>query len=257
MKSFFSALAFLTVVPVPRGLACGGKNSMFYSFPVVGLLIGAVTAAVLICANAAFGGIVSAALAVAAGFILTGALHLDGLADCADAFYGRRSREDVLRILKDPRIGTMGGLAIGLSLLMRFACLASLAARPALIVIPLACAFSRTSVVFCVQTLPYARAGGGILGGTGGEGPPSRSAPLLATAGVAAAAIAALVPVCALAAAAALAVFWPLARRKTGGYTGDVLGASIEIAEIVFLLAAVGAEKMGIGPGLLRLMTGR
>jgi adenosylcobinamide-GDP ribazoletransferase len=247
MKSFFSALAFLTIVPVPRGLVCGGKNSMFYSFPLVGLLIGAVTAAVLISADVVFGSIVSAALAVTAGFILTGAIHLDGLADCADAFYGRRSREDVLRILKDPRIGTMGGLAIGISLIMRVACLASLGTRSALLILPLACAFSRTSVAFCVQILPYARAGGGIL-----KKAPSRSAPLLVTAGAAAVAVTALAPVCALAAAAALAAFWPLARRKTGGYTGDVLGASIEIAEIAFLLAAVGAARTGTDIGLLQ-----
>jgi adenosylcobinamide-GDP ribazoletransferase len=246
IRSFFSAMAFLTIVPIPRILKSRRENAMFFMFPVVGLVIGAALSGLLLVAEPAFGRLASVVMVVAAGYILTGAIHVDGLADCADAFYGIRSRKDVLRILKDPRIGTMGGLAIGLALLARFACLSSLPLQMSLISIPLMCAFSRTAVLFCVQILPYARAEKGIL-----RARPARSAPLLAVACAATAATAALLPVPTLAASMALAGFWALAHRKTGGYTGDVLGASIELAEIVFLLSVVCTTTLGLKPGLL------
>ncbi len=107
---------------------------------------------------------------VGISLLVTGAIHLDGLADCADAFYGRRDRDAVLRILKDPRIGTMGGTAIGLSLLLRTASFMSLPTGALILSLPIASMFSRGLVLAAMRLLPYARSESGIISRTGGAG---------------------------------------------------------------------------------------
>jgi adenosylcobinamide-GDP ribazoletransferase len=188
--------------------------------------------------------------------LLTGALHLDGLADCADAFYGKRTRSATLRILKDPRIGTMGGAAIGLSLLARYAALSSLPRLFILAGLPVISMFSRTAVVLGMRILPYVRAGTGIL-----PTRPPLSPGLIVLALLVAAASAILLPIPLLAAILVLAVFWRISWNRIGGCTGDVLGASIEIAEIAALvaLAAVpqGAAQWGDLFPILRLLLAR
>jgi adenosylcobinamide-GDP ribazoletransferase len=125
-QRLFSALAFLTVIPIPESLKSRREGGMFAAYPVAGLMIGAVLALAYYGAALLFSPAVAAVVLIAASLLLTGAIHLDGLADCADAFYGKRPRSVTLRILKDPRIGTMGGAAIGLSLLARYAAFSSL-----------------------------------------------------------------------------------------------------------------------------------
>ena len=136
---------------------------MFAAYPAAGLLIGALLSLAYLAATLIFSPSVAAVVLIAASLFLTGALHLDGLADCADAFYGRRTRSATLRILKDPRIGTMGGAAIGLSLLARYAALSSLPPLFILAGLPVISMFSRTAVVLAMRALPYVRAGTGIL----------------------------------------------------------------------------------------------
>jgi adenosylcobinamide-GDP ribazoletransferase len=236
MRRFFSALAFLTIIPVPRALQSKDLNAMFAAYPAAGLMIGGILAGVAaLCARILPPTLAAVAL-IASGILLTGGIHLDGLADCADAFYGRREKARVLEILKDPRIGTMGGAAIGLSLLTRFASLTSLPATALLVAFPLSCMLARTSAIVCLSILPYARAEKGILAPGSGVSLPLAIVSLLILGG-----IAVLIPVPAACAFVAMGALWLLAWRKIRGCTGDVLGATIELAEIAFL-AALAAE---------------
>jgi adenosylcobinamide-GDP ribazoletransferase len=238
IRAFFSALAFLTVIPIPQALKSRKGNGMFAGYPLAGLLIGALLSLLWFAAGLLFPGALTAILLIGFCLFLTGAIHLDGLADCADAFYGRRDREATLRILKDPRIGTMGGAAIGLSLLARFAALTSLPAHLVLLALPIVTLFSRSVVLAAMRALPYVRSTAGIL-------PPRSSLPpaAFALSLVALLLSFALLPVPTLAALAVLALFWRLSWKRIGGCTGDVLGATIEIAEIVFLLALVAVSR--------------
>jgi cobalamin 5'-phosphate synthase/cobalamin synthase len=243
---FFSALAFLTVIPIPDFLKSRRENGMFPGYPAAGLVIGVLLAAAAAGAVWLFPPAIAAVLIVGVSVLLTGAIHLDGLADCADAFYGRRDREAVLRILKDPRIGTMGGAAIGFSLLLRAAAFFSLPVGTVVFALPVVSLFSRSSVLAALPLLPYVRSKSGIISGRAGSGPG-----LLVLSIAAMLVAAALLPIPAGAALIACLLFWRLSWKKIGGCTGDVLGATIEIGEVVFLLALAAASKAGLRWGLL------
>jgi adenosylcobinamide-GDP ribazoletransferase len=248
MRGFISALSFLTMIPFPDRLKSHDQNGMFSGYPAAGLIIGCLLSLLFLAAGKLFPDALAAITLVAGSLLLTGAIHLDGLADCADAFYGRRSREETLRILKDPRIGTMGGAAIGISLLARFAAVSSLAAPVVLLALPLLTAFSRTTVLVALRFLPYVRAEGGIIS-TGAAGRASRGG-TLAVAVLVIVVVAILLPVPTVAALLALAAFWRLSWKRIGGSSGDVLGASIEIAEIVFLAGLAAQDHVGAAAGL-------
>jgi adenosylcobinamide-GDP ribazoletransferase len=248
IRAFFSAIAFLTLIPIPETLKSRTANAMFAGYPLAGIIIGALLSVVFFAAGLVFPAAVATVVLVAWSLFLTGAIHLDGLADCADAFYGGRDTETILRILKDPRIGTMGGAAIVLSLLARFGAFISLPFHLALVCLPIMAMFSRSAVVTAMRLLPYVRSDAGIL--------PARSS--VGRGGLAFAIVALLVslvllPVPTAAGLLVLALFWRLSGKKIGGCTGDVLGATIEIGEIVFLLALAAVARHGElwGPGLL------
>src|SRR6185437_3581316 len=95
-------------------------------FSAVGICIGVVSAAVWLLADPIWGDTTAALLAIAAGALVSGALHEDGLADTADAFGGGWSVEKRLAIMKDSRIGTYGALALGFDVLLRVVALAAL-----------------------------------------------------------------------------------------------------------------------------------
>jgi adenosylcobinamide-GDP ribazoletransferase len=246
MRAFFSAIAFLTVIPVPQRLKSARENGMFAGYPLAGLVIGMLLAAAAEAARWLFPPAVAAMALVALSLLLTGALHLDGLADCADAFYGHRDRSSVLRILKDPRVGTMGAAAIGLDLLLRGAAFYSLPAGLLVLSLPVAGLLSRSAVLLALRLLPYVREQSGIISARRPAGPG------LTVLGAAAVLIAiVLLPIPGLTALAGLAALWRAAWRKIGGSTGDVLGATIEIAEVLFFAVLAAAAKAGSAAGLL------
>jgi adenosylcobinamide-GDP ribazoletransferase len=240
VKSLFSALAFLTRIPIPEALKARTPNAMFAAYPLAGILIGALSSLLAFLAGLVAPPAVAAVVLVAFPLLLTGAIHLDGLADCADAFYGKRDRETTLRILKDPRIGTMGGAAIGVSLLARYAACTSLSTLVLVGLFPVLAMFSRSTTVIAMRMLPYVRHEGGILA------PQSTIKPVPLVISLAAVALsAALLPVPTAAGLVVAVLFWLFSWKRIGGCTGDVLGATIEIAEVVFLLAFVAAGRDG------------
>jgi adenosylcobinamide-GDP ribazoletransferase len=253
-------LRFFSRLPVPRLPweptlhALPDFRRMPRMAPVAGAVIGGLAALVLLLAGAlGFGPWVSAALGVTALVILTGGLHEDGLADTADGFGGGKTVERRLDIMRDSRVGSFGAIAIALSLVLRIVVLGTLGERleaaavaAALIV---AGALSRTAALGPMAALQPARASGS----SHAVGQPSWTT--VATASTIAGAIGAgfslasglpllgLLSACALAAAAAFGMT-RLSFRLIGGQTGDVIGATQQIAEIaalVGLLIAFGA----------------
>lgn len=242
MSGLRAALALLTRIPTRSG---PDTEHAVPWLPVVGAAVGGVVAGVYIGLRGATTPLVAATIAVAVGVLITGALHEDGIADVADAFGARGDRIRTLEILKDPRHGTFGVLALVLTVVARAAAIGSLGAWSALAAIPAAHALSRAGAASLMWLLPAATPSG--LGAT-------YSAPV--TRGrVAAGAVAAVViagallgwwtvPAVAIVILAA-ALMGALALHKIDGITGDVLGAAQQLGEIgVLVLAAAAAGRI-------------
>jgi len=235
-----AALSFLTVVPAGdlAGITAADVGRGIVYFPLVGAGVGAAAALAALAAGAVLPALVAGLAAAAVGAVLTGALHLDGLADTADG-YGARTRERALEIMRDHSVGSYGVVAVALDVGLRAAAVAALLARPhGLLWLVAAGALSRSASAGLGVLLPGARAYGlgRVLEGAG--------RPRVAVAAAAAVAIAGLSAgwpgVGAAAGVAAVAALW--ARhcvRRLGGMTGDTLGAASEGCEIAVLL--VGA----------------
>ncbi|PWB51673.1 MAG: adenosylcobinamide-GDP ribazoletransferase [Nitrosomonadales bacterium] len=238
MKAFLLALQFLTCLPVSLKAAPGpaewGRSVLAY--PLIGLLIGLVLMGLQRLLGHA-DPLLQAALLTTAWALITGGLHLDGLADSADAWVGGHGdRVRTLAIMKDPRSGPAAVSTLMLTLLLKFAALAALLkaeAWPALLLAPL---LGRSALVALLLTTPYVRPGG--MGSALASHLP-RIAALLALLLAAAGVLSAGKPGW-LALAAALAA-WLLLRwlmvRRLGGTTGDTLGAAVELTETAVLLA--------------------
>ena len=247
MKGLLGAVSFLTRVPVPgAGVREAGELAGSVPwFPVVGAAVGLAEAGVYAGARVLLPPLVAAAVAVVAGIGLTGAFHEDGLGDTADAFAGGTDRDSTVRILKDPRLGTFGVLAVAASLLLRVAAVAALPPAAAVAALPAAGALSRAVAVATMTALPAATDTG--LGASYVRALSRPRALVGAAAGLLVAV--ALVGVAALWAAAAAglaaALLGRLATRRLGGVTGDVLGAVQQAGEVLVLLAAVAAVATG------------
>ena len=245
MRAFWLALQFLTRLPVPQiaeyTAEDRGRSVLYY--PVVGLLIGAVLTGFLFLLADADPGL-RAALLLLVWMLLTGALHLDGLADSADAWLGGHGdRARTLEIMKDSRSGPAAIVAVALVLIVKFAALSALthtAYWPALVLAPL---LGRAALVLLFLTTPYVRAEG--IGAAHAANLPRGGAivVLLAVAVLVPALLgyAGLWPV--VAALAMAGLLRRLMLRRIGGATGDTLGASCEIVEAAALvvMALAGA----------------
>lgn len=157
--SFLSAVQFLTIIPCGRRHGFDARAALPF-FPLCGLLIGAVLTGIHALSGLWWPQPVVALVDVLGLAVLSGALHLDGLADTADGLYGHRPLEQALAIMKDSRIGAMGTIAIVCCLSAKWAGASSLTTDQQvwLILIP---AYARSSVLFGVKYLPYGRPDGG------------------------------------------------------------------------------------------------
>ena len=250
-QSFFSAVEFLTRLPVPAwtGWEAGRLDRATPYFTLVGGLVGAACGLVLLLAHAIVPPPVAALLAFATGIALTGALHEDGLADFADAL-GTRDPGQALAAMKDSRIGAFGVIALILALGLKVAALASLPPLFGAAALVAAHGLSRAWLYPTIKALDYARDPGAAkvapISRTVRRGEALRVlafaaltlAPLLLVAlrhepgRLAACALALL-----LAALAVLAVRRAM-RRRIGGWTGDTLGAQQQATETAVLTGA-------------------
>ena len=230
-----SALAFLTVLPVAAPDGAPGRRLGRALFPVVGLLLGLAAWAALWLGALVGGPGLGAVAALAALAALTGGLHLDGLADCADGLLGGGDRGRRLEIMRDPRLGTFGVTALVLLLLADAAVLQRLGVRASLPALAAAGALSRLAMLGALVALPYVRPEGlgRAAAGAGGRD--------LLLGALVTAPILALdwrhAVLAALAAGASAAGVGALARSRIGGATGDVYGATCEVAQLAALVA--------------------
>ena len=232
-----SAFGLLSRLPCPQTQR--HRPHAAWAWPLVGAVVGALAAgtgwaAVQLGLTAG----IAAALALAVGALATGALHEDGLADSADGLFGGWTPERRLEIMKDSHIGSYGTLALVFTGLAKWSALGVLLSADAVFAVVAASAVSRAPMAMIMAGLPNARAGG--LSQSVGR-PPVAAALVAAAVAFAVAAPIGLGMAGGMALAAAAAGFGValLARARLGGQTGDVLGASQQLAELAALCVAV------------------
>ncbi len=232
------ALSLLTRLPLPQPVwpKEGAPAYAAWAYPLAGFaasIFAGGIAAILLSLNLPAG--FAAGVALFASALVTGAMHEDGLADCADGFWGGWDRERRLKIMKDSNTGAYGVVAIVLSFMLRWNALSAMFLAGWVILPMIAAAVtSRAGMVWCMATLPNARPDG--LSSTTGR-------PDLATAGMAS--LIALIVCLSIFSLSGLILLTVtalsvvacglVAMRKIGGQTGDVLGATQQICEIVLL----------------------
>ncbi len=159
MRGLISAIRFITVLPAGESGTFEPRR-MIPFFPVVGLLLGVLTAGFDFVVSRFWSSPTIALLDVVFLAALTGALHIDGLGDTADGLYGRRPREKALAIMKDSRIGIMALMAVVSVLAVKWAGIYELDYRRLLLIIIIP-AYARGSMIMGIFSLPYGRPEGG------------------------------------------------------------------------------------------------
>jgi adenosylcobinamide-GDP ribazoletransferase len=204
-------------------------------FPVVGALLGAVVGAVWRFSGEWWPVAVAAVLAVGADLACTGLLHVDGLADASDGLLPHASRERRLAIMRAPDVGAFGVAVVGFVLVARVVAFASQPGDVLLVVALWAAA--RSFVAAVPAWVPYVREHGmaSAMAARPSALPALAIAPCAVMGGIAAGGLGVLAVVGGVAAGGAVIA---LARRRIGGFTGDVLGAAIVIVETAGLLIA-------------------
>jgi len=241
LQPFFIALQFLTRVPVPKisNVTDGqiGRSVLFY--PLVGFLLGLFLIAIAVStANTSTG--IAAALCVAAWALITGGLHLDGLADSADAWLGGYgNRERTLSIMKDPYSGPAAVMLVTLVLILKFAALETLIKHQQWSAILLAPLLGRTMLPMLFLTTRYVRESG--LGTVLTQHLPRSPAwgiifLVLALIWIVLGAKSLLITFSAITTLAALRM---LMLKRIDGATGDTAGATVELTETVVLVMSV------------------
>jgi adenosylcobinamide-GDP ribazoletransferase len=241
MQPFLIALQFLTRLPVRFDVQPNEKNigrSLLF-YPLIGLIIGSILATLGWLLNNA-PTLIVAALIVTTWVIVTGGLHLDGLADSADAWIGGMgNQEKTLAIMKDPSCGPSGITAILLIILLKFTALHSLLMTDDWIALFLPVIIGRTLLPVLLLTTPYVRLNG--LGFILSEYQPKRmSIIVVATTAVLILLVTGLYGLWLLIATITLfLILRYMMLQRIGGTTGDTAGALVEISETAVLLLAV------------------
>ena len=250
-RLFFTALQFYTRLPIPAWVGYDAEwvaASIRY-FPLIGLLVGAVSAAVYLVAAIVLPGAMAVLLSTAAGIYLTGALHEDGFADVCDGFGGGHTPERIMAIMSDSRIGAFGAIGIGMMLATKCMALASLPAASVPMALIAGHALSRLAPTALIWRLTYVKPQGKAkLASRPISGLVFAAAAAAPLAALAYAVVQQLLPRASVLAAlvAVIGVTLWLARmfyRRLGGYTGDCLGAAQQLGEVTFYLMLVASRN--------------
>ncbi|MBO8163644.1 MAG: adenosylcobinamide-GDP ribazoletransferase [Brevibacillus sp.] len=247
MNAFFQAVSFLTRFPVPRHRfsAADWQRSVAY-YPLVGAIIGLALWGFATLMPFLFSPLLTAVLTLVFWIFITGGLHLDGWMDLADGLGSSRPRDQILRIMKDSRVGAMGVLAaIGLLLIKGAAIhdLLALHLEASLLLVP---AIARTNLLLAIRCWPYLREdgiGSGMRAGLNG-GKLFAGYLLLVLLGWLGGGYKLLIVT--LLALLYVVGFSMYVCRRLGGYTGDAYGALIESTETVSLLLILAAANWTI-----------
>ena len=254
LRLFFIALQFFTRVPIPRwvGFEPGWLQHAVRYFPLVGIVVALFTGAVYALSVQLWPQPVAVLLSTIAGMVLTGAFHEDGFADVCDGFGGGLTRDRVLDIMKDSRIGAYGAIGVASLLALKCVVLAGLPPQGVVTALLLAHPLSRLLATALIWRLDYVKA----------EGKAKPLAQQISTPEFCIAALTALFPALVLGAigwiswysmligvaVAALAAAWlvKLFVRRIGGYTGDRLGAVQQVTEVAFYLALLASVPYAV-----------
>ncbi|MEY2633268.1 MAG: hypothetical protein RIR00_1922 [Pseudomonadota bacterium] len=239
LAAFGAAVRYFTRLPWPGGThAAADLGEAARHLPAVGLLVGGLSGLAFWLGEMLWPRSVALLLALAVGLYVTGAFHEDGLADTADGLGGGWDKARILAIMKDSRIGSFGVIALGLALLARYVLLLELHEFSLPLVLLAGHALSRWLATWVLARYDYVRSDDS-----------SKARPLTRTPGAAGlvwGALCVALPLCGLpllpvlggVLLAALAAGWllRLSLRWLGGYSGDVLGAIQQLAELGFYL---------------------
>ncbi len=241
MKQFITAWQFLTIIPISIRVEVTSESlgKSMALFPIVGLALGCVLAALDRGFSFIFPPAVASALLLTCYIAMYGGFHLDGLADTVDGLAGGRDKEHILKIMKDSNIGAIGVVALSLVLIMKYAAIISLPDNikwQGLLVMPV---IGRWVQVWMTYGSRYAREKG--LGQAFVDFVKIREVTVASI-------IAAVVSwftfgIRGLVVIGVIALFGYMVKsfshKKIGGITGDVLGAGSELTELLFLLMVV------------------
>lgn len=239
LKSFLLSLQFLTIINIkndaPIDEKSFGRSVIF--LPLIGLLIGVLLVITSKILFAILPVLISDAIVLIVLIIITGGLHVDGFADTIDGFAGGKNKDDILRIMKDSRIGTFGVVGIVMLLLTKYLSIYSLQEDTKYLVLIAMPVIGRWSVLPMGLFFKYAR----IEGGTGKIFAESIRLKEFIIGTIMALAI--IIPLFRLKGFLMLAVIFIVtlligrySKRKINGITGDVFGATIEINELIILI---------------------
>mgnify|MGYP005753001695 CR=1 FL=1 len=242
-RLFQVALQYFTRLPVPpmREFDPAWLNQSARYFPLVGWVVGGLSALVFWLASDVWNGAIAAGLALAVSALLTGAFHEDGLADSFDALGGSVDRERALEIMRDSRIGSYGSLGLLLNTGLRWAALASLAAGMGALALLLLHPAARGGAATLMGRLDYVRHDDSKAKPVATPQPAKALRWMLCWALLPTALLGWFAPLAALAGLLAVAAVHAWCRRwyrsRLGGYTGDALGACEQLGETAYLLA--------------------
>ena len=251
MMIFLNAVMFYTRIPVPSWMTHDEDmlNRATIYFPFIGWIVAGVSALSLWAFSTIWPWSVAVLLSMVVSIFLTGAFHEDGFADVCDGFGGGWTKMKILEIMKDSRVGVYGAAGLGLMLALKFALLQSFSLQQAVVALCLAHPLSRFTALTLIYTHEYAR-----------EDASSKVKPVAKQLQFSELLIAlgfALIPLAVLLYWefdwAYLGVFLPLLflqwylgryfQKWIGGYTGDCLGATQQMAELLVLLYLSGLWK--------------
>ena len=234
--SLLAAFQFLTILPVKGNFSAQQVGRSAVYFPIVGVVIGLILAAINYVFSLILPSTLVVVLLVAAMAVLSGALHLDGLADTLDGMAGHRTAEERLEIMRDSRIGGFGAIGVALFLLVEYVALNSIPGDMRMYILILAPTLSRWAMVNAIFVFPYARPSGLGRAFKSAVGWPQfiiATAFSLIVSGV----------LFRLAGLAIMAGVWVITvlvsvylKRQLKGLTGDTYGALNEVATVSALL---------------------
>ncbi|MDB5018245.1 MAG: adenosylcobinamide-GDP ribazoletransferase [Mucilaginibacter sp.] len=241
IRIFFTALMYFTRIPCPKWVDHSEEylNKASKYFPLVGIIVGSISALTYWTFQWTVPKDIALLLAMVASILATGAFHEDGFADVCDGFGGGWTKEKILLIMKDSRLGTYGVIGVGMILLLKWTALKYLPSETIIIILISGHAISRLIAVSLIYTDQYAR-----------EDDSSKSKPLatkMSSGELLFAIFIGLAPLglflnsyVFLTLLPLLFVRWYFSRyfkKWIGGYTGDCLGAVQQVAEVVFYIS--------------------
>ncbi len=240
---YLVAQQFLTRLPTPDWVTYepGGLARSARYFPLVGIVVGALSAMIWLIFAPVLPAPLAAGLAIAMLILSTGALHEDGFADCCDGLGGGANRDKALEIMRDSRIGAYGAIGLFMVIGFRWTGLATFDMTEGALALILAPVLARGAMVVLLTIGVYARAEGAARDVKDGVTKPELAV-ALATCAVIAIAAAGLVGLLAFVLVVLASVLWlTWLTHRLGGYTGDGLGAAEQIAQVVTFLCLAAA----------------